>query len=258
MIPAIKAEFRKLLTVRSTYLLTLLALIMVGIFSLYGEGFKDSAHLKPLGANLFIAGTITQMASFVGLFGAIIALLSITYEYRHNTITYTLTASNSRTKVLAAKFISTLIFVLGYSVLLTLFGLGMIFLGLAFSHNLLPHQDINYLTYISKSAAYAGGFSMAGLLFGVLIRHQVGSLAALFILPNTLEGLLSLLLKHDSVYMPFIALAQVVQAPTVPGVKDQIADTGYLSPLKGLVVFLIYFFVGWAIAWYLFLRRDAT
>src|ERR1700690_563954 len=101
MVPTLKAEFRKLFTIRSTYGWILLAFVLVGIFSFYGEGFKDSAQLMQHpklaeGGSLFIAGTITQMASFVGLFGGIIALLLITHEYRYNTITYTLTASNSR------------------------------------------------------------------------------------------------------------------------------------------------------------------
>jgi len=40
MIPALKAEFRKLLTVRSTYVITGLALLAIGFVSLYAEGIK--------------------------------------------------------------------------------------------------------------------------------------------------------------------------------------------------------------------------
>ncbi|HEX5395192.1 MAG TPA: ABC transporter permease subunit [Candidatus Saccharimonadales bacterium] len=264
MVPTLKSEFRKLLTVRSTYGWLLLALVIVGIYSIYGMGFNDASNLlnsKASGpaASLFLAGTITQMASFISVFGGIIALLLITHEYRHNTITYTLTASNSRTKVLASKIITVFCFTFVYSVVFTILGLGMIFLGLALSHNVLPHQDINYATYIAKSLFYAEGFALVALLFGFLIRNQVGAFAALFIIPNTAESLLSLLLKSNSVYMPFMAVQQVIQAPVIDSAHPAHQNTtGYLSAPKGALVFLVYLFAAWLVAWYLFLRRDAA
>ncbi len=268
MIPALKSEFRKLFSIRSTYLFVLLALVIVGIYSFYGEGFKDAssiiqaAHVKHavrIGSiNLFVSGTITQIGSFVGLFGGIIALLLITHEYRYSTITYTLTASNSRSKVLASKILAIIGFVLGYSIILTAYGIGMIYLGLAFSHNTLPHQEISYLTYFGKVLFHSEGEALVGLLLGVLIRNQVGSFASLFILPGPVEGLLSLILRHDSVYLPFMALDQVIQSPSLspPGVNE--ASTGYLSPAKGALVFLAYLTAVWIVGWYSFLRRDAT
>lgn len=265
MMPTLKSEFKKILTIRSTYLWLLIALIIVGIYSFYGEGFKDSAgflqHPNKDQLPLFIAGTITQMATFISLFGGIIALLHITHEYRYNTITYTLTASNSRSKVLAAKIVSVLGFIFAYSILLALIGIGLIYAGLAFSHNAIAHQDINYLTYFGKVVFFAEAYGLVGLLFGVLIRNMAGSFAALFIIPGPVEGLLSLILRHNSVYLPFMALAQVIQAPVIAGghaAHPDNSSTGYLTAPKGAVVFLVYFVIGWAVAWYLFLRRDAA
>lgn len=266
MVPTLKAEFKKLFTVRSTYLMVLLALVVVGIFSFYGAGFKDAESILrhpqlPQQAALFLAGTINQMASFIAIFGGILALLLITHEYRYNTITYTLTASNSRSRVLASKLIAIFTFVFGYAILLAAYGFGMILLGLAFSHNTLPHQDINYLTYFGKLVFYAESFALVGLLFGVLIRNQVGAFATFFIVPGTLESLLNLLLKHNSVYLPFTAVDQVIQSPVIsgaPAAHRSALDVGYLSPLHGAEVFLAYLVVGWIVGWYLFLRRDAT
>jgi len=262
--PTLKAEFKKLLTIRSTYFWILIALIIVGIYSFYGEGFKDIVgflqHPSKEQLPLFIAGTITQMATFIGLFGGIIALLHITHEYRYNTITYTLTIGNSRTKVLAAKFLSIFGFTLIYSVLMALIGIGLIFAGLHFSHHVLPHQDINYSTYFGKVVFFAEAYALVGLLFGVLIRNMAGSFAALFIIPGPVEALLSLVLRTNSVYLPFMALSQVVQPPFIgnghPAHPDN--NSGYLSAPKGALVFGAYLILGWVIAWYLFLRRDAT
>jgi ABC-2 type transport system permease protein len=265
MTATLKAEFKKILTIRSTYLWIFIALIIVGIYSFYGEGFKDSASLlresqiHPIKAQLplFIAGTITQMATFIGLFGGIIGLLHITHEYRYNTIVYTLTASNRRSKVLAASIFG---FIFVYSIVMTLIGIGLIFAGLHFSHYVIPHQDINYLTYFGKVAFFAEAYALSGLLFGVFIRNMAGSFAALFIIPGPVEGLLSLILRTNSVYLPFIALSQVIQTPIVGGVRPAHPDNnmGYLSAPKGALLFLVYLVIAWAIAWYLFLRRDAT
>lgn len=125
--PAIKSEFRKLISIRSTYGWLLLALVLVGIYSIYGEGFNDASnllksHTGDPGARLFLASTLPQIANFISGPGGIIALLLVAHEYRHNTITYTLTASNSRAKVLVSKMAVIFTFILFYSVILATLG----------------------------------------------------------------------------------------------------------------------------------------
>ena len=256
MIPTLKAEFKKLLSVRSTYLTSLAALLFVaGLIAFYGQGFKTEP--KDLNS-LFLVGTITIFSNITAIAGAIIALLLLAHEYRYNTIVYTLTASNSRSKVLAAKIITVLLFVLGLSLLVIGSALALSVAGVAAAGHSLPHQDINILTYLAKSVFLCEGYAMFGLLLAALVRNLVGAIVILLVVPNTIEGLLSLLLKHNSVYMPFTALQQVVQSPVIANAPKRLADTGYLSPVKGALVFLCYLVGGWAITWYLFLRRDAT
>src|SRR5665213_4567341 len=124
MIPALKSEFKKLLTVRSTYLLSLGFLLLVGFLAFYVQGFKNvpTETLSPIDhakASLFLAGTITQFANVISVAGGLIGLLLLTHEYRYNTIVYTLSASNSRSKVLAAKIIAALTYVFAFSVVAT-------------------------------------------------------------------------------------------------------------------------------------------
>jgi len=259
MIPTLKAEFKKLITIRSTYLWIGIALVILGIYGIYGEGFKDFADAGPNGVgSLFIDGTLIHVATFIALFSGIISLLLMSHEYRYNTIIYTITASNSRTKVLFAKLLTIMAFTLVYAVTLTAIAIGFIFLGLGLAHHVLPHQDLNYLTYFVKSVFTAEGWAVAAFIFATLIRNQVGSFAALFILPNTVEGLLGLILKHDAVYMPFTALSQVISPATKAGAPDRIASTGYLSAPRGALIFSGYIVVAWLVTWYLFLRRDAA
>lgn len=269
MLPAIKAEFRKLLTVRSTYILLFGFLLLGCFFSFYVHGFKDAGDpafsgnsaLDHARASLFVAGSITQMANIISVACALIALLVLAHEYRYNTIVYTLTASNSRSKVFGAKILAVMILVLVYAVLATTILLPLVWAGASAGGHTLPHQTIDYLTYFAKIIFFCESFTLAGLLFITLIRNQVGAIAALLILPNTVEGLLSLLLKNNSVYLPFTALQQVVQPPVLNGIKvgaARDASTGYLSAPRGALVFLVYIIIGYIIGWYLFLKRDAT
>jgi ABC-2 type transport system permease protein len=264
MISTLKSEFKKLLTVRSTYGWTFLTLVLLLIGAFYADGYKDSANITsgPDKGTLFIASTLSHLPNVIALFAGLIAILLITHEYRHNTIIYTLTASNSRSKVILSKIMAVFCFSLLYSLLFTVVGLALIYFGAALAHHSIPPQNINYLTYFGKTLFFVEGYTLAALLFGTLIRNQLGAVAALLILPGTIESLLTLVLKKNSVYLPFTALSQVTQPPVIAGAKaahpanDLI--TGSLSPLKGAVVFLCYLVAVWIIGWILFLRRDAT
>lgn len=256
----LKAELRKLLSVRSTYFITILAFALLTFISLYVESFYNGKDNLSKHGNLFLANSITQHSGILAIFAAIVALLLLAHEYRYNTIMYTLTSNLSRSKVLLAK----VIIVVAYTFVLVLVGtfasLGFMVLGLHLAGLSLPHQDISLLTYFAKALFYAEGYALGALLIITLVRNQVAALAILFIEPSTIEGLLSLLFKHNSVYMPFTALSQVVAASNGGATLRHkiIPATGSLSPGKGALVFCIYLAVGWLIAWVLFLKRDAN
>ncbi len=267
MISTIKSEFKKLLSVRSTYIL-MFSFLMLGVFiSFYVHGYKDSGLANitghspqdKAGAALFVASTIGSIPNILSVAAALIALLLLAHEYRYNTIVYTLTASNSRSKVLISKIIAIFCLVFVYTAISTAILLGLVFAGVAAAGHSLPHQDINYLVFFAKTIFFTECFAMSGLLFIALIRNQIGAIAALLILPNTIEGLLSLLLKTNSVYMPFMALQQVIQPPVITNAVAARPDNplGTLSAVRGAEVFLVYLIVGWAVTWYLFLKRDA-
>ena len=273
MMSELKAEFKKLLTVRSTLVISAIFFLLACFLAFYIQGFKNAGDLAMLkgtpaiveaSRRLFVAGTITQTANILAVAGGLIGLLLLAHEYRYNTIVYSLTISNNRSKVLAAKILAILTYVFAFAFISTVIMLALIYLGASVDGHTLMHQDINYLTYIAKSVVLCEAYAMAGLLFVALIRNQIGALAALLILPNTIEGLLSLLFKQNSVYMPFTALQQVVQAPTIQGgvkiaahaARDM--NTGSLTPPRGALVFLAYLVGGWIVAWFLFLRRDAS
>lgn len=243
MIAALKAEFRKLLTVRSTYLILLVAFILLCLFEFYGLGIKaDPKSLNPHVLMDNIAGGIQNLS----LLAAITAVLMMTHEYRYNTIMYSLTSLNSRTKFLLAKIIMLLAYGVCFTIIIGVLAGALNLFGIHVGGHHLVAQTINYKDLIWQSLTYSLGYVMAGLLFAALLRNQVGAIAALFLVPGIVEQLLELLLKKHAVYLPFHALDAVVH--TNPS----------LSQTHALLVFLAYLVGGWLITWVLFLRRDAN
>lgn len=245
MIPAIKSEFRKLLTVRSTYGVLLFALVVEGIFAFWANGYK--ADPKALAAPDFLQTQTLEAVSALGLIGSIVTVLLMTYEYRHNTITYTLTAANSRAKVLVAKTIAASCFALCFTAVMAALTPLAVLLGTSIKGLTLAPQTIAYGDVVWRMLFYGWGFGMTGLLLGALIRSQIGAIASLLLLPGVVEQLLSLLLKSNSKYLPFTSLDAVIHP------LDNV-----LTSTTGALVFCIYLAVGWLVAFVLFVRRDAN
>lgn len=261
MITSIKAEFRKLLTVRSTYFISFIALVLLAFVSFYIEGFKNGKTdlASPSGGSQYLADSLTRHSTVIAIFAAIVSLLLFAHEYRYNTIMYTLTSNKSRSNVLIGKIVVVLLYTFVFTIVAGLAGLGFMILGVHAAGLSMPHQNLALLTYFGKMIFYAEGYALAALLFIALVRNQVAALVILLIEPGTFEGLMSLLLKHNSVYMPFMSLSQVVATPTKEVAHRLILPSiGYLSPAKGALVFSMYLVAGWVVAWILFLKRDAN
>lgn len=253
MMASIKSEFRKLTSIRSTYFISGLALLIVMFYSFYIEGIRVNA--QSLADPSRLASEPLSAIAFVSILIALVGLLLLTHEYRYNTIMYTLTASKSRTRILLAKIMVISGYALVMSLLVGILAPTMAYLGAHASGHVLVHQVFPIWSLLWRTTLYGWGYAMAALLFAALIRSQVGAIIALFVLPGTAETLVGLLLKNNTVYLPFTALSQVI---AVMGAKQGPIKTGHLSPSKGAFVFCTYLIIGWLVAWALFLRRDAN
>jgi ABC-2 type transport system permease protein len=235
----IKAEVRKLLTIRSTYILTIIAFVLIGILTFWAMGYKGDSGSK------LLMEAVMEGVGMMAIFVALVAALNITHEYRYNTIMYTLTSANSRSKVLLAK----VLVLMGFSLLLVVVASGfaalMAWLGASMKPIALAPQVFNFWDTAWRILFSVEAWAMLGLLFGFLFRHVVGAIVALFLLPSTVEGLLSLILKDNIRYLPYTAL-------------EQVHGGSLLSPTKGALVFSAWLVGGWLVAWFLFLKRDAN
>lgn len=241
MIALLRAECRKLLTVRSTFIISAIALVLVAFLSFYVEGYRGMMPL-PNWLNYLIGNVSTTIAMFI----AIISILLMAHEYRYNTIMYTLTSANSRTKVLFAKMCTVIVFALGFTLIAWILAFVAFWFGVQLSPNELQQWTTPSLEWetVWRNAFFVVSFALLGLVLAFLLRHVVGAIAVLFILP-TVEGIFSALLKDNAKYLPFSMLEQV-HSGTV------------WKPLTVAFLFTAYMASAWLIAWYLFMRRDAN
>ena len=235
----LRAEFRKLFTVRSTYLLTSVALLLAGFLSFWAMGYKGSPENDAIAME-----TVMNVGTTLPIFIAIIAILLMTHEYRFNMITYTFTASNSRNKVLLAKIVAVVVFALGFTALAAAASVGLAWLGTMLRDTPIAPQHFHYMDTLWRTTVYTLGFVGMGLLFAVWFRHVVGAIVALLLIP-TVEGILSLLIKENAKYLPFQVL-------------EQIHTQAVMSASKAALIFGGYLLAGWIIGWIMFLRRDAS
>jgi len=247
MLPAIKSEFRKLLTVRSTYMNIILCMLIVALFAGYGSGFRGAAG--DLANPGYLADQSTSAIVFVGLILAFVGLLLAGHEYRYNTITYTLTTANRRVKVLFAKFIAV-------SVFATVAGLVMIFfsplctiIGAQLADKHLGPQVFHVWSVVWPSVFCAWGYAMYALILLLIMRNQIGAIVTFLLVPLVGESILQQLFKHIGSSLPFTAVQGVAQ----PMGLGNSTSTGHEVMVVG-----IYVAAGLLVSTVLFLRRDAN
>ena len=257
MITGLRSEFRKLLTIRSTYILIALSLAYMILFDFYVIGFKGGAHTQILGGlhnPLFLIIGVTRAGGIAApvLFSSIIAVLLMAHEYRYNTIMYTLTSSNSRSKTLVAKIIAVSVFSIVFSVALMVLAPLLVLLGLHMHHLKLAHQTFYYREYFSRILFFGWAYPLIGVLLAIFFRNIIASVLALFLLPVTIEPLIALLLNNNQQqYLPFTALVGVLNNGLIN------LGPGTISSARSAVTVMVYLIIAWIVAWYIFLKRDA-
>jgi len=247
MLSSLKAEFRKLLTVRSTYIIFGITVLLVIFFAFYAEGIK--ATTEALYNPGLLVSESKQAIMAVGLLGAMVGVLLVTHEYRYNTVMYTLTASNSRTKVILAKLLTVSAFAVVFSLVVGSLSPALTYLGIHLKGHALVHQVFPVWDVLWRVVFVGWGYAMLGFIFASAIRIQVGAISAMFLVPAMVEPLVGLLLKQNAVYLPFNDLQTVLMHQ---------GTLKTISVANAAWLFVIYVVGGMLITWQLFVRRDAN
>lgn len=248
MIPAIKSEFRKLFTVRSTYGIIIISLLIIGLFAGYGDGFRaTAASLQDPG---HLASESTSAIVFAGLIFAFAGLLLAGNEYRFNTIFYTMTSVNRRLKILGAKFVAISVFALLTSALAIFLSPLLTIIGVHLAGKELGPQTFDVWHLLWTCLFCGWGYAMYAFVLLLILRNQIGAIVTFLLIPLIGENILTAALLHNnSIYLPFTAL-QSVASPTGLG--------NHTTSSHELVVGLVYVAVGLAVSSVLFLKRDAN
>lgn len=246
MLASLKSELRKFLTVRSTYIMTVLVLGLIAFLAVYAFGYKqDPASLAT--SSTILSDAISGAVGIFAIFAAILVILLVTHEYRYNTITYTLTTATNRLYVLASKLIVSLVYVTVIGLVVAAIAYFGTKAGIAASGGTLRPQDLP-TELVWQILVYLWGNILFAFVIAVLARSVVVAMGAFFVIP-VVESILSGLLKANAEFLPFQALNAVI---------GQALPTATLTNSAAAVIVAIYVIVFGTLAAVLFVRRDAN
>jgi hypothetical protein len=202
MTALLRAELIKLRTTRTFLALTGVAvgtsLLICTLISLLSEPTQDSV----------LTDVFTSDTS--GLFIVILAIVGITGEWRHRTITSSLLAAPDRLRFLVAK---TLAFAAAGLVLSLLISIAVAIVGMIIlSSRDLPTPSLGDLIgQIIRNAEVAGLLGAFGLALGTLVRNQPVAIVAVLVIGFAIEPTVIALAPDVGRFAPFSALSASIQ-----------------------------------------------
>lgn len=207
MSPAIRSEWRKIATTRLWWLLAMamsgylvvMGAIMAGSF-VFGMRANETSTGMP-GADPVvldphaIATSVYTLAVALGyIFPAVLGALVVTNEFRYHTITPTLLAEPSRTRVLLAKLVA----VVPFGLVVAVAGVLGTVVGGAATLAILGEPtflgDAQMWRTITASVVALVLWTLVGVGFGSVITNQVAAIVALLLFTQFVEPLLRILL----------------------------------------------------------------
>lgn len=272
MIDALRYEWIRLRTLRSTYWLIGVALVfqisLTGLFAWrisVASGSVGDQNSFDLIATLGASSGIAPL--FIGYILGLLGVFSMGHEYRHGMIRATLTALPSRVHVLTAKILTT-------AVVVAVAALACV--GVAVIAMLVFGLDLPALGSIAGIAAgtaiFSVLFALSGLAFSALVRNQTAAVAMLMLIPTVLEQIIEAIVLGIKAasddpgsragivtilkYLPYDAGGQMY---TRLSIGDMLRFFGIVpfGPVGGGVVMTVFVAGLLGLSYWAFLRRDA-
>jgi ABC-2 type transport system permease protein len=246
MTPLLKAELIKLRTTRTFLALAgaaiALSLLITGLTAALSEPTQEDVLY-----DVFSSDTS-------GFFILILAVVGISGEWRHRTITSSLLAAPDRLKFLTAKtlaFAATgVVLSLAVSVAITILGL------LILNLRDLPTPDAGELIeLIARNAGLAALGGAFGVALGALVRNQVVAVVGILVASFLIEPIVISVLPEVGRFGPFVALPTA--ASGIPPEQAGLGDEAHLlSPGVATLLQLAWISVVFAVGATLLKRRD--
>jgi ABC-2 type transport system permease protein len=270
VIDALRYEFVRIRSLRSTYWLSGLTLLLCGAVAglaaqfLPEDAWADSGDR--VGALLLTGGTDFSPLPFAAIFMSMIGAFAFGHEYRYNTILSTLAAVPRRAELIVAK----ILVLVGWSIVVTVLSvlLNWALIAVLAGESLSLTADptgpalVGYLCYVVL-------WSIMGLGLAALLRNLPVAIVLLFLVPLIVEpvisGVIQFVPAFESIrevayYLPSAAGTGMLQTFTTGDLGFDASELG-IPDQPGRVAsgltFAAWTFVVLLPAWALFHKRDA-
>ncbi|WP_159625074.1 ABC transporter permease subunit [Actinomyces sp. zg296] len=251
---ALRSEWLKLRTLRSTWVTSAITMIITvlfgaGIAIVFGR--SSQSDLTAQAADTIIAGT-----SFGQIAVAVLAALIITGEYASGQIRSTLTAIPHRSQVLAAKALVTAAFsfLLGAVSILLAWAISAPFIG----DHAVSLTNAEYAGYIWGAGLGFAAIALMSLALGFIFRSTAGAISLAVVLLFVITIPLSLLSAR---FEWAKNLAELLPGNAVLALTDPFSRarswSGFLDHWQAALVACAWFIIPMIIAYVIFSRRDA-
>jgi ABC-type transport system involved in multi-copper enzyme maturation permease subunit len=240
----------ELLKQRSTRTSLVLPAWMVGIALLVVALHVLSFSVATLGSEdnqMRILGLGTSIGA---LFAALLGALSITGEFRTGTIRPTFLVTPLRTRIIAAKVITSMLAGAGIGLVAQSLTAGGEAVGLAARGIHIELGSGDYAQLLAGGALSAALFAAIGVGVGAIVRNQVAAVAGLCVWLLFLEPLLLGDVPAVGKYAPEASAGAVAGA-----IQSQIADS-LIAPALGVVLLAAYAALAGLAGSLLIARRD--
>lgn len=250
----LRAEWIKLWTLRSTYwVLSATVLAQVGVAALVAW-----VEAQPVvGEQVTSASRADLLAStvqFSQLTIAVIAVLTITGEYRTGQVRSTFAADPRRLPTLAAKLVVLLATAFGTTAAGTALSWATTLVWLSPADYPVDLGDAEQLRQLVGAPLYVTGIALLAYAFGALLRHSAGAIASvlglLLVVETVIAAIPLRLFVEIRPYLPSAAGSQIL-------FSDYMASDPVLTPWQGYGILLAWGAVILAVAATLIRRRDA-
>jgi ABC-2 type transport system permease protein len=258
---ALRFEWVRLWTVRSTYWLIALAIILPAVLNGLVGYFSRNDPLEPgLEAGLITSGVALFPLPLPAVLVGILGVLSVGHEYRHATIRPTLTAMPHRSSLVAAK----LVLIVVISAVVAIVTVVLDYTMLTVTRGA-PDLDDRGRAAIAGYVVLLVLWGILGVAATLLTRITALVLPLLFVLPLVVEPVLFGLtfipalndLQPLTRFLPFTAGTQLAQSFGPDQLGGQSGGADPLSRVENGAVFTLFVMLLLAPAWVLFEKRDA-
>jgi ABC-2 type transport system permease protein len=246
MTALLHAELLKLRTTRTFVAITAIsvaiALLIVTLVSVLTEPTEDSVLIDVFA---------TDTSAF---FILLLAVVGISGEWRHRTITSSLLAMPDRLRFLAAKAVAFAAAGVVLS-LVTMTAVAILGLILMTVRDLPTPNAGELLELVGRSAIVAAMFGAFGVALGALIRNQIGAIVGVLVLLVLVEPTVVGLVPEVGRYGPFSALPTAITG--IPASDAGLGDeVDLLAPGLAALALLAWIGAVFGVAAALLRRRD--